>query len=123
MTGKIIAWSVMTVACLFLVFSYGIGLFGFLFPAPMVGMTAGMGLDNAAEMFSQRVHSRDPENVDNMRDALRRSIAGEQHERVVEWAQRYINHHYTNEKDIPQWAMQALIYSGLQLGWEINTGG
>ena len=119
-TSKIIATATMTLACLFLVFSYGIGLFGMLFPRPMVGLTRSLGLHNAATMFSMRVYRTDPQWA--LREMLQRAIVIEDHYAVVDFAERYIQIYINNEEDIPRWAMQALINSGLEIGMEINPG-
>jgi len=69
-------------ACLFMVFSYGIALFGFLFPAPMVGLMDNMGLERAALMFSERRFAARPSD-DNLMDVLDRNIDAQNWGRII----------------------------------------
>ena len=76
-----------TLACLFLVLAYGLGIFGFLAPAPMVRLTDEMGLQRAASMFQERVYRRDPTR-ENIMLALDRFIDADRHNKVIEFAEK-----------------------------------
>lgn len=65
-----------------MVFSYGIGVFAFIFPAPMVRLSDRMGLVNSGAMFSMSVYRRD-RTYENLIDALYRQIDAGRHGNVI----------------------------------------
>ncbi|MCL2570132.1 MAG: hypothetical protein FWE16_02905 [Firmicutes bacterium] len=88
---------VATLASMFLVFSYGIGIFGFLFPGVMLNMADNMGLRGAGAMFSQRVYNRDG-GAENLYIALDRAIHASRYSRVVELYEKFIG--YEEKQDV-----------------------
>ncbi|MCL2587447.1 MAG: hypothetical protein FWE31_04400 [Firmicutes bacterium] len=98
MKKQIIFMSVTTLACLFLVFSYGIAIFGFLFPAPMVGFMDSMGADRAALMFSERRFVQNDSDT-NLLDALDRNISMQRHTRVIELTEELIERRLEDAHD------------------------
>jgi len=101
-----------TFACLFLVFSYGIGIFGFLFPSPMVGMSDNMGLTNAAAMFSMTAYRRNPTDENWIR-AMDRQIPAGRHRNVIEL---FENLDSPGQDNADGFHRQAYVYSLLARG-------
>ena len=89
---KIATTALSTFGSLFLLFSYGIGMFGFLFPGTMVGFCIDLGLPGAAAMFQERVYRRNP-TAENMYMALDRNIHAKRHERVIYFSEKFFLHH------------------------------
>ena len=74
LTWFIVRTALTTLVCLLMIFSYSIALFGFIFPAPMVRMSDGMGLARSAAMYQEIVYRRDP-TLDNLYSTINRHIA------------------------------------------------
>ena len=88
---KIWSTALSTLGVMFLVFSYGIGLFGFLFPNAMIGLSLDLGLARPAAMFQERVYRRDP-TAQNMYLALDRNIHARRHNRVIHFSDKFFAH-------------------------------
>ena len=120
MTRKVIGTAIITLACLFLAFSYGIGVFGFLFPRPMLGLSDSLGLTRASAMFAYRVHARNPDDIGDLRIAIERAFVAQWHGVVVGLAPKYIEYHVENEKPLYRDILQMYMLSRLALGLEIG---
>ncbi|MCL2756350.1 MAG: hypothetical protein FWE45_04870 [Firmicutes bacterium] len=82
MTKFVVKIVFITIACLFLVFSYGLAIFGFLFPSPMVRMSDSLGLNGMGAMFSMRVYNQNPTEANRL-DALERNIDAGRHRQII----------------------------------------
>jgi len=80
-------------ACLTLIFAYGIAIFGFLFPAPMISFMDSLGASRAALMFSERRLSNS-DNLDHLLDTLNRNINANRHNRIITLTEQLINRKY-----------------------------
>jgi len=78
-------------ACLTLVFSYGIAIFGFLFPAPMISFMDSLGASRAALMFSERRLSNS-DNLEHLLDTLNRNIDAQRHNRIITLTEQLISY-------------------------------
>jgi len=80
-------------ACLTLIFAYGIAIFGFLFPAPMISFMDSLGASRAALMFSERRLSNS-DNLDHLLDTLNRNTDANRHNRIITLTEQLINRKY-----------------------------
>jgi len=91
MTKQLVSTGVATVLALFMIFSYGIAVVGFMFPGAMMNLSMDLGLHGSAAMFSERVYRRDS-NAENMHTALERNFQARRWSRVVYFGNKFFTH-------------------------------
>lgn len=91
MTSTILKTAFATLGSLFLIFSYGIAAFGFLFPGVMLNLSDELGLRGASAMYAQRVYLRN-RTGENLYIALDRAILASRHDRVIYLGARFFNY-------------------------------
>ena len=90
-----------TLGVLFMLFAYGMGMWGFFFPASMMNLTLDLGLANPSAMFAERIYRRDP-TIDNMFTALDMNIHAShahhrRHARVIYFSDKFLPHDESDE--------------------------
>jgi len=89
MRGTILKTAIATMLGLFVLFSFGIAVFGKIAPAVMFGFTYELGLRRASAMYADMVYNRSGDEADRRR-ALEFAIEFGRHGRVVElFARQY----------------------------------
>lgn len=81
---------VSTFAALFLVLGYGLAVFGFLFPGPMLSLTDSMGLNRASAMFANRIFAR-TNSTEDLLTALNRNIDLGHNARIISLTEELID--------------------------------
>jgi len=102
-----------TLAVLFMLFAYGIGLFAFFFPGTMIPFMQRLGNNNAAAMMAHRAYISNPTQANRLR-ALDTFITANQHNRVITFATNAIE--YEGQGIIEEWVKDAYINSRLHQG-------
>lgn len=89
LTQVIIKTSVVTFCIAFAAFSYGLAVFGWIFPRAMVSLSDALGADNAAGMYCERIYNRD-KTPENMYLVLDRYILAQNHKKVVTYGNKFL---------------------------------
>ena len=89
MQQLIIRTSAWTLFFAFTIFSYGLAVFGLIFPGVMAGLGDSLGAANMAGMYYERVYNarKTPENAYTV---LERYITAQNHKKVVEYGAKFL---------------------------------
>jgi len=98
-TRSIIFTGIATFAVLFMLFAYGIGLFAFFFPRPMVSFMQNIGNHRSAAMFAHRTYVSNPTQANRL-SALDSFITINNHARIIQLAPDAFDYEGRNYVDI-----------------------
>lgn len=96
LTQVIIKTSVVTFCIVFSTFSYGLAVFGWIFPHAMISLSDAIGADNAAGMYCERIYNRD-KTPENMYMVLDRYILARNHKKIVIFGSKFLELEESNK--------------------------
>ena len=99
MTQVMLKTSAITLFFAFVIFSYGLTVFGFAFPKVMADLSVSLGAHNAAGMYFERVWERD-ETPENLYFTLDRYILAQNHRKIIQFGDRFFALSQPTQDDI-----------------------